>query len=82
MPSPAPPAARPYFIRRAEGNVLVDCPRWSPQLAERLAELGGVSFIVLTHRDDVGAHAAWAERFSGCTRIMHSTEVNRRQGTE
>lgn len=73
--------AAAYFIRRPEGNVMVDAPRWAPHLAQRLGELGGVKYIFLSHRDDVGAHAKWAAHF-GATRIIHSIEANSRQGTE
>jgi hypothetical protein len=64
-----------------QGNVMVDVPRWTPALAQRLRQLGGVRFIFLTHRDDVGDHARWAEAL-GAQRIIHASEANRRQGTE
>lgn len=64
-----------------QGNILVDVPRWTPLLAQRLQQLGGVRWIFLTHRDDVGAHAAWAKHF-GAQRIIHRLEASRRQGTE
>jgi hypothetical protein len=60
---------------------MVDSPRWNPLLAQRLQELGGVSWIFLTHRDDVGDHERWAAHF-GARRIIHASEANRRQGTE
>lgn len=59
----------------------MDVPRWTPLLAQRLAALGGVRWVFLTHRDDVGAHERWAQHF-GATRIIHRLEANRRQGTE
>jgi ferredoxin len=74
--------AASYLVTRAAGgNVMVDVPRWNPHLAQRLASLGGVAFMVLTHRDDVADHAAWAAHF-GAQRIIHASEANRRQGTE
>ena len=33
-------------------------------------ELGGVRYMVLSHRDDVCDHARWAEAL-GCQRIIH-----------
>jgi glyoxylase-like metal-dependent hydrolase (beta-lactamase superfamily II) len=51
--------ASSYLIRRPEGNVLVDSPRFASPLVRRLEELGGVALMVLTHRDDV------ADQFSG-----------------
>lgn len=61
---------------------MVDVPRWQPQLAEALRQLGGVAWIVLSHRDDVADHEAWAAAFPGCQRVIHRAEANRRQGTE
>ena len=74
--------ATSYFIRRRQGgNILVDVPRWSPALAQRLQQLGGVAWVFLTHRDDVGEHARWARQL-GARRIIHRLEASRRQGTE
>ncbi|CAI5526451.1 unnamed protein product [Closterium sp. Naga37s-1] len=66
--------AASYFIQRAAGNVMVDCPRYSEHLAETLARMGGVRYIVLTHRDDVADHARWAARFKA-ERVLHALEV-------
>src|SRR5512143_1011546 len=57
--------AASWLVRRREGNVLVDSPRASSTLMQRLEELGGVRFMFLTHRDDVADHEAFHERF-GC----------------
>ena len=74
--------ATSYFIRRrGGGNILVDVPRWNPALAQRLQQLGGVAWMFLTHRDDVGDHARWA-RHLGARRVIHRLEASRRQGTE
>jgi glyoxylase-like metal-dependent hydrolase (beta-lactamase superfamily II)/ferredoxin len=62
--------AQSYFLQRADGNVLVDSPRAAAPLIKRLAGLGGVRRMFLTHRDDVADHAAFHERF-GCERIIH-----------
>ena len=45
-----------YLILRPEsdgGNVLVDSPRFATQLVKRIAVMGGVRKMFLTHRDDV-----------------------------
>jgi glyoxylase-like metal-dependent hydrolase (beta-lactamase superfamily II)/ferredoxin len=55
--------ATSFLAVRPEGNVMVDAPRWVPSLADRLAELGGLSHVLLTHRDDVADAARYAERF-------------------
>lgn len=66
--------AASYLIRRPDGNVLVDSPRYAAPLAKRLEEMGGVRYLYLTHRDDVADHKRWAEHF-GCQRILHADDV-------
>ena len=67
--------ASSYLIRRAGGNVLVDSPRGAHRLFARLADLGGVATMFLTHRDDVADHRKVRERF-GCERILHEDDVS------
>ncbi|HVG38158.1 MAG TPA: ferredoxin, partial [Pyrinomonadaceae bacterium] len=65
-----------YLIVRPEsegGNVLVDSPRFANQLTKRIDALGGVRTMLLTHRDDVADHAAFAKRY-GCARVMHAAD--------
>ena len=52
--------AHSYFVRRAEGNLLVDSPRYVGKLVQKLEGLGGVNDILLSHRDDV----AYADRYA------------------
>jgi glyoxylase-like metal-dependent hydrolase (beta-lactamase superfamily II)/ferredoxin len=73
-----------YLIVRPEaagGNVLVDSPRFATQLVKRIAALGGVRQMFLSHRDDVAEHARFAKRFN-CTRIMHANDNAARHGVE
>ena len=70
--------AASYLIRRPRergGNVLVDSPRFTAPLVERLEALGGVATMFLTHGDDVADHARFAERF-GCARVMHAGDAD------
>lgn len=67
--------AASYLIARPEGNLLIDSPRGSRPLFERLEALGGVRWLLLTHRDDVADHARYHERF-GCERVLHADEVS------
>ncbi len=71
--------AASWLIARPDGNVLVDSPRAASTLLDRVAELGGVRWMFLTHRDDVADHEAWHARF-GCERIAHRADAPR--GTE
>jgi glyoxylase-like metal-dependent hydrolase (beta-lactamase superfamily II) len=68
--SPASFGATSYFVRLPEGNLLVDCPRFAAPLVRRLEELGGVSWMLLTHRDDVADHERFAAHF-GLKRVIH-----------
>ena len=68
-------AAASYFIQRAEGNIMVDSPRFAPPLVKRLEEMGGIRYLYLTHRDDVADHKKFREHF-GCDRILHKDEIN------
>ncbi|MCA1826535.1 MAG: MBL fold metallo-hydrolase [Myxococcales bacterium] len=65
--------AQSYFLRRNDGNVLIDSPRFAAPLAKRLDELGGVRRMFLTHQDDVAEHARFHDRF-GCDRIIHAAD--------
>lgn len=71
--------ASSYLIRHPEGNILIDSPRFHPQLVRALEEWGGVRFMVLTHRDDVADHEKFHEHF-GCQRVIHKDEVS--EGTK
>jgi glyoxylase-like metal-dependent hydrolase (beta-lactamase superfamily II)/ferredoxin len=64
-----------YFIVRPGGNVLVDSPRFTAPLVRRLAAMGGIRWIFLTHQDDVADHAQFAERF-GSERVMHENDAS------
>jgi glyoxylase-like metal-dependent hydrolase (beta-lactamase superfamily II)/ferredoxin len=73
-----------YLILRPEaegGNVLVDSPRFASQLVKRIAAMGGVRKMFLTHSDDVADHARFAERF-GCQRVMHTADGAKKLGAE
>lgn len=74
--SPKSFGAASYLVRRPEGNVLVDSPRFSETLARRLEELGGARWLFLTHGDDVADHQAWRDRL-GCERILHAGDAGR-----
>jgi glyoxylase-like metal-dependent hydrolase (beta-lactamase superfamily II)/ferredoxin len=66
--------ASSWFVRRPGGNVLVDSPRASRTLLERIRSLGGARFMFLTHKDDVADHEYWHEAL-GCERILHADDV-------
>jgi glyoxylase-like metal-dependent hydrolase (beta-lactamase superfamily II)/ferredoxin len=55
--------ATAWFARRADGNVMVDAPRFTGALVGPLTDMGGVDHILLTHRDDVADADRWASHF-------------------
>lgn len=69
--------ATSYFISHPQGNIMVDCPKYKEILARKIDMLGGVRYLFLTHKDDVGEHDKWAKRFN-CERIMHVGDVDYR----
>ena len=66
--------AQSYLVQRSTGNLLIDSPRFAAPLVRRLEEMGGVSRMFLTHRDDVADQARFRERF-GCERIIHRDDA-------
>ncbi len=59
--------AHSFAIRREvggkPGNVMVDGPRFTRAVVAQFEEWGGLSDILLTHRDDVGDAKRYAEHF-------------------
>lgn len=68
--SPNSYGAKSYFIQHPTGNWLIDSPRFSRTLVQKIEELGGLKFIFLTHQDDVADADKFAEYFAA-TRIIH-----------
>lgn len=66
-----------YLIRRADGNLLIDSPRFTEPLAKNIDAMGGAARMLLTHRDDVADHDKFHERF-GCDRVLHRDDVTTR----
>jgi len=66
-----------YLLRRDDGNVLIDSPRFTEPLARNLDRLGGVQRMLLTHRDDVADHEKFHDRFR-CERLLHREDVGPR----
>ena len=72
--SPKSFGAMSYLVRLPGGNVMIDSPRWSRQLAEAIDGAGGVAHIVLTHAADAADAHLWAQRF-GAARVLHEAEA-------
>src|SRR5215831_3034706 len=61
--SPASYGAHSFLIRRERGNAMVDSPRFTRQLVKKLEDWGGLSDILLSHRDDVADAKRYADHF-------------------
>src|SRR5262245_60324929 len=73
-----------YLITRSAsegGNVLIDSPRFASQLVKKIEAMGGVSRMLLTHKDDIAAHEAFRNKFQ-CDRVMHAADGAGRLGVE
>src|SRR3954447_16656547 len=79
--SPKSYGGNSYLIRHAEGNWLIDSPKFVTPLVRRLEALGGIAHIFLTHRDDVADAERYAAHF-GSRRIIHRDELSSQPGAE
>ncbi|MBI4003263.1 MAG: MBL fold metallo-hydrolase [Nitrospira defluvii] len=67
--------ANSFYVQHADGNWLIDSPRYLKHLVEAFEGMGGVAHIFLTHEDDVADAARYAQRF-GAKRIIHREDVH------
>ncbi len=65
--------ANSYFIRNSDGNWLVESPRFVSYLVKKFEIMGGISYIFLTHRDDVADAEKFASHFDAKT-IIHKRD--------
>lgn len=73
--------ANSYIILNPDGNWLVEAPRYVKKLADRIAELGGIKYIFLSHQDDVADADKYAKQF-GAQRIIHEADLCAQPGSE
>lgn len=66
-----------YLVRRDDGNLLIDSPRFTEPLAKNIERMGGTRQMLLTHRDDVADHEKFHQRF-GCYRVLHRDDAGSR----
>lgn len=79
--SPKSYGGNSFFIQHAEGNWLVDSPKYLPHLVKRFRDLGGIRYIFLTHQDDVAEADRYATEF-GAMRIIHRADLNSQPKSE
>ena len=73
--------AHSYFIQSETGNWLIDSPRFTPHLVNKFEQMGGLSYIFLTHRDDVADAHRYAQHF-GAQRIIHQLDADAQKEAE
>jgi len=71
--SPKSYGGNSYLVQHPEGNWLIDSPKYLPHLVRKFEELGGITYIFLTHRDDVAEAHKYAQKFRS-QRIIHRAD--------
>ena len=69
--------ANSYLIIKEKGNILVDCPKFTKALLEKIEHLGGIKYIYLTHVDDIGEYLKFKEHFHAKV-IFHEDDFSSR----
>ncbi|MGB7417217.1 MAG: MBL fold metallo-hydrolase [Thermosynechococcaceae cyanobacterium] len=64
-----------YLIVGNPWNILVDCPAWTPENREFLATHGPVKWLVITHRQGIGAHVAKMQKDLDCEIAIQEQEA-------
>ena len=72
--SPKSFGSHSWLVARAEGNLMIDSPAYTRSLIGGIDDIGGISHILLSHRDDVADADRWAEHF-GARVWIHEFEA-------
>lgn len=67
--------AHSYLVQRAGANLMIDAPRWTREVVDPVAALGGIDHVLLSHRDDVADAERYAERF-GARVWIHASDAD------
>jgi glyoxylase-like metal-dependent hydrolase (beta-lactamase superfamily II) len=65
--------AHSYFVKSPAGNVLIDCPAFHDEIVKFIEGQGGLKWVFLTHKDDVGDSAKFVQRFNAQA-LIHSAD--------
>ncbi|RLA61476.1 MAG: MBL fold metallo-hydrolase [Epsilonproteobacteria bacterium] len=63
-----------YFIKSDKGNWLIDSPRFIQDLVKKFEAMGGIKYIWISHKDDIGDSEKYAKHF-GAKRIINQYDV-------
>ena len=79
--SPKSYGGNSFFVKHADGNWLIDSPKYLPHLVKQFESLGGIKYLFLTHQDDVADAERYATEF-GAQRIIHRSEISAQPDSE
>lgn len=79
--SPHSAGGKSYIVLNADGNWMIDSPKYSPRLVKWIRGHGGLKYIFLTHRDDVAEADRYATEF-GAQRIIHREDLEAQPDAE
>jgi glyoxylase-like metal-dependent hydrolase (beta-lactamase superfamily II) len=68
--------AHSFLAQGKAGNFMIDSPRWTKAVVDAITQRGGLSAILLTHRDDVGDAKRYAAHF-GAAVWIHRADRDR-----
>ncbi|ACA99527.1 MULTISPECIES: hypothetical protein [Cyanophyceae] len=64
-----------YFIAKAGGGLLVDCPPWHPETLNFLQAQGGVKTLYITQRAAISNQVAKIQQALGCAIVIQEQEA-------
>lgn len=64
-----------YLIVGNPWNILVDCPAWTPENQSFITHHGQVKWLVITHRQRIGADVAKIQQTLGCQIAIQEQEA-------
>lgn len=70
-----------YLVTDSEGNWMMDAPRFDKSLVKAIKQMGGLSYIFLSHQDDVADAQKYAAEF-GAERIIHEWDIKAQPDAE
>jgi glyoxylase-like metal-dependent hydrolase (beta-lactamase superfamily II) len=79
--SPKSYGGNSFFVKHADGNWMIDAPKFLPHLVTQFRALGGIKHIFLTHQDDVADADQYAAEF-GADRYIHRSELHSQPDAE
>lgn len=64
-----------YLIVGNPWNILIDCPAWTPENRDLITAQGPVKWLVITHRQGIGAHVPQMQQSLGCQIAIQEQEA-------